>query len=284
VKISGFSILRQGLRFGYPFEASIRSVLPLVDEFVIGVGDGDDGSWEKVRAIRSPKLKIFKSVWDMKKREGGLVLSEETNKALSRCTGDWGIYLQADEVLHEDDLEPLRQSLLKHKDRRTEGLSFDYLHFYGSYQTLQDHRRKWYRKAIRAIKLGKGIESAGDAYGFRLKGRSLLRKDSGARIFHYGWSRPPGVMLEKQMNLDRMYHDETWVRETHARAMQDRDRFYQDRGHLKFFQGSHPSPMNERVQSQNWSFDHQIGRQWPDWMRHLYVFLIYPLLRRRAKP
>jgi hypothetical protein len=280
MKVSGFSIVRQGLRFGYPFEESIRSLLPLVDELVIGVGDGDDGTLEKVRAIKDPKLKVFQSRWDMSRREGGLVLSVETNKALARCQGDWGVYLQADEVLHEDDLEGLQGAMRRHLDSRVEGLSLSYLHFYGSYHTLQDQRRKWYRRAIRAVKLGRGIESAGDAYGFKAGGRSLLRADSGARVFHYGWSRPPEIMLEKQMNLDRMYHDEDWVRQRHAKAMAERERFYQDRGNLKFFKGSHPALMQARVQSQAWSFDHQIGRQWPDWMRHFYAFFVYPFARK----
>ena len=284
MKISGFTIIRQGVRFAYPFEASIRSLLPLVDELVVGAGDGNDGTLQQIKAIKDAKLKVFQSTWDMSRREGGLVLSVETNKALARCSGDWGVYLQADEVLHEDDLEILRASMLRHADSGAEGLNFSYTHFYGSYQTIQNQRRKWYRRAVRAIRLGRGIESAGDAYGFRLNGRSLRRADSGARVFHYGWSRPPGVMLDKQMNLDRMYHDEAWVRAQHAKAMAARERFYEDRGFLEFFKGSHPSVMNAMVAAQDWSFDHQIGRQWPAWMRSLYVLLIYPLVRKWAKP
>lgn len=282
MKISGFSIVRRGVEFGYPFEESIRSLLPLVDEFVVGVGDGNDGTLQRVKKIKDPKLNVFTSRWDMSKREGGLVLSAETNKALSRCTGDWGVYLQADEVLHEDDLEILRASMLRHQNSNVEGLDFRYLHFYGSYQTIQDQPRKWYRRAVRAIKLGQGIESAGDAYGFRKDGRSLKRADSGARVFHYGWTRPPEVMLEKQMNLDRMYHDEAWVKARHAKALEDSRRFYEDRGNLKFFRGSHPSVMNSKVASASWTFDHQISRQWPDWMRRLYIFFVYPIARKFA--
>jgi hypothetical protein len=186
-------------------------------------------------------------------------------------------------TVHEDDLEILRQAMLDQQGQRSEGLNFDYLHFYGSYQTLQDQGRKWYRKAVRAVKLGLGIESAGDAYGFRIKGRSLRKADSGARVFHYGWSRPPGVMLDKQMNLDRMYHDEAWVQARHGKTLEARERFYQDLGNLKFFRGSHPGVMNSLVCSQSWSFQHEIGRQWPDWMRHLFILLIYPFKRRRHK-
>jgi hypothetical protein len=283
LKISGFTIVRQGRHFAYPFEESIRSLLPLVDEMVVGVGDGRDGTWDAVKKIGSPKIKAFRSVWEMGERQGGRVLSVETNKALSRCQGDWGIYLQADELLHEDDLELIRESLRREKESLVEGLSFRYLHFYGSYQTIQDQRRKWYRRAIRAVRLGRGVESVGDAYGFRIRGRSLIRKDSGARIFHYGWTRPPETMLQKQMNLDRMYHDESWVQVQHAKALAAQEAFYRDRGNLRFFRGSHPAVMAARVQSQDWSFEHGIGRQAPDWLRHLDTLLFYPLRRHWAK-
>lgn len=38
--ISGFTFRRNGVKLSFPFEASIRSLLPLVDEFVIAVGQG----------------------------------------------------------------------------------------------------------------------------------------------------------------------------------------------------------------------------------------------------
>ncbi|MES2202567.1 MAG: glycosyltransferase [candidate division FCPU426 bacterium] len=281
MRIAGFSIVRQGHRFGYPFVASLRSLLPLVDELVLGVGDGDDGTWETLKALKEPKLKLFRSVWDMREREGGKVLSVETNKALARCKGDWAVYLQADELLHEDDLPLIRQSMQKNLGLPVGGLSFRYLHFYGSYQTLQDQPRKWYRRAVRAVRLGRGIESVGDAYGFKgPRGASLTRRDGGARIFHYGWSRPPGIMAQKQRNLDSMYHDEAWLERHHPEEAKARADFYGDRGHLKFFHGSHPAPIRALAASQDWSFDHQIGRQWPAWLRHLYVTFVYPVRKR----
>ena len=42
MKVSGFTFLRNGQRPGCPFAASIRSILPLVDEFIIAPGPCDD--------------------------------------------------------------------------------------------------------------------------------------------------------------------------------------------------------------------------------------------------
>lgn len=67
--ISGFTYVRNGLTYGYPFSASIKSLLPLVDELIVVVGDSDDGTREAVSAIRDSKIKIIDTVWDHELRE-----------------------------------------------------------------------------------------------------------------------------------------------------------------------------------------------------------------------
>ncbi len=258
MKISGLTILRDAVRLGYPFVESLRSLLPLVDELVVGIGDGEDGTWETVQAIGDPKLKMLGSVWDRSLRRDGLILSAQTNLALGRCTGDWAVYLQADEVLHEDDLQRIYTSLRRNRDRRTEGLLFDYLHFVGSYDTVGADWRIWYPRAVRAVKLGMGIESVGDACGFRVRTggreRGLIKAPAHARIFHYGWCRPPAVMVEKQKNLDRLYDADDAAIDTRYRAFESAPHeLFASRGTVRRrFHGSHPQAMHARVAAQDW--------------------------------
>src|SRR5690606_153988 len=117
MKVSGFSIIRDGRKFGYPFVESIRSLLPLVDEFVIAVGQSSDDTLEIVRQIDSPKLVLFETVWDSAMRTGGEVLAHQTNLALDRCQGDWCFYLQGDELIHENDYDTLRRALRYYHDK-----------------------------------------------------------------------------------------------------------------------------------------------------------------------
>ncbi len=49
----------------YPFLQSIQSVLPVVDEFVVVVGDSTDGTRDAILKL-SPKIRIVDTVWDMK--------------------------------------------------------------------------------------------------------------------------------------------------------------------------------------------------------------------------
>ena len=273
MKISGFTIARDAVRFDYPLAESLRSLLPLVDELIVAVGDCDDGTWELVQGIGDPRIRAFATTWNLDRREN--VLSDETNKALARCTGDWAVYLQADEVLHEQDLPLLRASLERCQHMRVEGLSFRYLHFYGSYETVQDNPLWFYRRATRAVRLGVGVRSAGDACGFLVIGpngsRRLRRTNIAARIFHYGWVRPPQIMARKQINLEGIVDGPSVVAEADEHEVASR--IYAGLGHLRAFHQSHPAVMRDRIARCAWSFDPRIDEQPPNWLRLARVYL-----------
>jgi hypothetical protein len=285
VRICGFSIVRQAVRFGYPVEESLRSLLPLVDELVVGVGDGDDGTWELLGAIGDPKLALFRSTWDPSQRAGGEVLSRETNKALDRCRGDWAVYLQADEVLHEAELPALRRLLEEHRARATETISFRYFHFYGSYETIQDNPNWFYPRATRAVRLGIGVRSVGDACAFMVAENGTLRRprrlDSRLHIYHYGRVRPPQVMLAKMRNFERLYHDDAWIHRHGVDAV-GAD-VYGRLGHLRRFESTHPAVMRHHIAARDWSFDPQLDRQQPAWRRRSLNYVHWALSRAVAR-
>lgn len=277
MRVSGFTIARNAIKFGYPIRESLLSLLPLVDELVVGVGDSEDETWELVAGIGDPKIKAFRTVWDMTKREGGLVLSEQTNIALARCTGDWAVYLQSDELLHENEIDGIRDRLRKHLDQATEGLSFTYLHFYGSYTTVQDNWCRWYRREVRAVKTGKRIVSVGDAAGFKVDGggrlRRLIRADAGAHVFHYGWVRPPVTMVQKRQHVQGFYHGDSQPAAIPEVERIDVEQPYRHLGNLRRFEGSHPRLMTEMISERDWEFDAGLERQRPRWLRYAgFVF------------
>lgn len=275
MRVSGFTIARRAVALGYPLAESLRSLLPLVDQLVVNVGDGDDGTWETVQALADPRIVAFRSTWDLTKRDG-LTLSEETNKALARCDGEWAIYLQADEVLHEGEQPALRAALQRHVNSRIEALSLRYYHFYGSYRTYKDDPRHWYPRATRIVRTGMGIESVGDACAFLRNDGGIWRKprrrDLTMHVYHYGRVRPPAQMLLKQRNLERLYHDESWL-ETHGLpADMDLAEIYGDTRHLRAFHGTHPEVMRDRIASVDWPAPPVEAGPWPEWLRRAYVY------------
>ena len=74
MQVSGFSVVRNAVRYDYPFLESLRSLLPLVDELVLAVGDCGDGTVESLATLDSPKLKLMHTVWDPAVRSGGLII------------------------------------------------------------------------------------------------------------------------------------------------------------------------------------------------------------------
>lgn len=261
MKISGFTIIRNGVSFDYPFLESLRSLLPLVDELVINVGFGTDDTIKKIQNFAKDegqnKVVIFESHWpldDPEKRKGGQILSEQTNLALDRCTGDWCIYLQADEVFHEDDTSKIKNSIQEaNRDSRIHGVLFQYRHFYGSFDIVQDSRNA-YRREVRAIRKSSGARSVGDAQSFRLPGGEKLDVlMSQARVFHYGWVRQPDAMKEKTRFMDGLYHG---LGSENSEQPKTGDNYlYKRIWGLKRFSGTHPQVMTHRIKEKNWRWD-----------------------------
>lgn len=260
MKVSGFTLVRHGTKFDYPYLESLRSLLPLVDELIINVGIGEDETLETLKRFANEegtgKVILFESHWpldDPEKRRGGQILAEQTNLALDRCTGDWCIYLQADEVLHEADYPEIRAKMHEFLENPTiDGLLFKYIHFYGSFDVIRRGRGA-YRREVRIIKRASGARSVGDAQSFRLKDSEKPRVVLlNAGIYHYGWVRPPEVMKEKTFFMDTLYHSGT--AKTGETATGDNYRYKKIWGLLPF-RGTHPEVMKKRISEKDWSWN-----------------------------
>jgi hypothetical protein len=260
MKVSGFTFVRNAVKFAYPVRAAILSVLPLCDEFVVSVGDSDDGTLDLIKSIDSPKIKIVHSVWDDALREGGRILAVETDKAYAAVSPDtdWAFYIQADELLHEQYLDTVRQAMQRYKDDpRVDGLLFKYLHFYGSYDYVGESY-SWYRREIRVVRKRADIFSYRDAQGFRKLPNDKLRvKLVDAYIYHYGWVRPPKAMFEKHLSFGKLYHGEQW-RQGETAGAGEFD--YSGIDALSRFTGTHPAVFQDEVEKINWKFDFDLSK------------------------
>jgi len=249
MKISGFTMVRNAGKLYYPVKESILSALPMVDEFIValGKGDEDDNSRDMILSIGSDKIKIFDRIWHEEDFVKGKVMADETNFALSQCTGDWCFYLQADEVLHEDGLAAIADACRKNiNSQETEGLLFKYFHFWGDYDHYLPYHG-WYRNEIRVVRNNRRIHSIKDAQSFRKGVNEVLTvKEVDARIFHYGWVRPPGRMQTKKNQVDSIYHGSEAISSIAGLLPYEFD--YGALGRIPVFRGSHPSVMTEFIQ------------------------------------
>lgn len=264
MKVSGFSFIKDAVRFGYPVVQSIKSVLPVCDEFVIAVGQSDDGTRQLIANINDPRIRIIDTVWDESLRTGGRVLAAETDKAFREISADsdWAFYIQGDEVLHEQYLDAVREGMKRYlQDRRVDGLLFKYRHFWGSFDYTGDSSR-WYRNEIRVVRNDKNIYSYRDAQGFRKGNNEKLQvKAIDAYIYHYGWVREPKAMQNKAMGVGKYWSEEGY---DEKEVKFDENEFdYSTIDVLKKFTGTHPAVMKDLIARSNWKFDYDISKNKP---------------------
>jgi len=249
----------------YPMKQSIASILPIVDEFVVALGDSDedDHAREEILSLNSNKIKIIDTQWDLVKYPNGTENAHQTDIAREHCTGDWLFYLQADEVIHEKYLPTIQkrcEELLD--DKEVEGLLFAYKHFWGDYQHYH-FSHKWYKHEIRIVRNDPDIHSWESAQSFRripnFNGKNYRQQDGtyklkvakvDAEVFHYGWVRPPHLMRKKMKALDTIHQGNT---EAEKRAQRNRNFDYGPLNQLRKFQGSHPSVMQDWINRFDWS-------------------------------
>jgi hypothetical protein len=248
--ISGFTIVRNASLLNYPFEEAVLSALPLCDEFIINCGESDDDTEKFCDSLiaRYPgKIRLIKSRWATEKQSGGLQLREQTNAAQAACQNPWCFYIQADEVLHDADIPFVRAAVNRaDRDSDIDGVVFDYVHFYVSYD-YEIRGRNWYRREVRLFKTGRGIQSFRDAQGFRKEGKRLKAIRSGARIFHYGYVRSPESLRRKSIEMSRWWGENPTLREE--------DLMPCNHVGLRRFTGSHPLVMNDRISKYDFNFD-----------------------------
>ena len=239
ISISGFTFIRNGVELGFPFEASIRSLLPLVDEFVVAVGKGSDNTLERIRAIGDPKIRVIETLWNERMADRGFVYAQQKMIAQYSCTGDWAFYLEGDEVVHEADLASIRASVERHHaNPYVEALVFDYLHFYGSPQWISISPG-WYRRECRLIRNTIRSYAPDGQYWLvttdHKRGRNPRAALANAPIYHYGWIRRNEDMQKKADQVSKY-----WA--TPAMKVQY-SQF--DRRALAPFKGTHPQAASE---------------------------------------
>ena len=260
MKIAGFTIIKNAVVNDFPIVEAIKSILPIVDEMIVLIGDSTDATIALIESIGDPKIKIHHSVWDKNLRKGGVVLAVETDKAFQYIDAsfDWAFYIQGDEVVHEKYNPVIIDACHKYKtDDAVQGLLFKYKHFFGTYDYVGDSR-KWYAHEVRIIRNNKKITAYRDAQGFRIGKTKLPVATINASIYHYGWVKSPEQMRKKQKESSVFWHDDTQMQ----KIISNPD-YYDFSGFdsLEKFTDTHPIVMKERIIQKNWAIDLDISKK-----------------------
>lgn len=252
IKLFGFGVLKNGIKYDFPFRESLLSMKPITESVYFALGDSVDST--NAEFEKYSFCKTIHTTWD-KSLKDGKVISVETNKALSflkESVGDlahsWGLYLQADEVLHEDDYDLLLKDLEYCEQNGYDALSFRYLHFWQTHHHVAISKN-WYPHEIRAIKLDSPIVSWGDGQSFEKAQKVFFTE---ARIFHYGHVREQKAYAEKMRFQSSFHHADHLVEEKLKKDAKNSKKHK-----TVYYFGSHPSVMKERILRMNdiWQLD-----------------------------
>ena len=181
--VSGCTLVRNAVKLRYPLEASILTYYPLCDEVVIAYDPATEDGTEafiKDLARQYPKIRPISSPWNMKNHEGGTEITIQSNVAAEACTSEWVLYVQADEAIHEGDLELIRKVL---RDKNLNGLLFARRSFLG---TLDREIPEYYaRNLLRLYRNGQGcVVGDGMTCGFYPSVRPSIPREQ-PRMFNY---------------------------------------------------------------------------------------------------
>lgn len=238
--IYGFSLIRNGTIYDYPFRESLLSLHEICPKIYVAAGESDDNTMEILKELDF--VEIIPTKWDLTRRTGGLILSEQTNIALNTARKNhpnaWGFYLQADEVLSNKETSQILSDLTEADKNGFDSVRFRYLHFWHRYDRLLIEQR-WYENEIRAFKLNSDITSVGDAMGFENWKRDFK---SDCHIFHYGHVREPEKYRLKMWNFHALYHPDEEIDELMEQSEQEVESM-----ECIPYLGNHPKTMKHRI-------------------------------------
>lgn len=277
MKIEGFTYVRNGLKMGYPFIASIQSLLPIVSKLIVVLGDSDDGSREAIENLKNEKIVIVDNVWKQDDIDPGGIFREQSNIGVDHLSGDWAIHLQADEVLKDSDhIEILKYIKIADEMDDVDGLLFPFNHFWGDFKYVRNTRRT-HAFEIRAFKNHRNVRSYKDSQGFRKfdpslpehKGDKLLVLKTDIPIYHYPYTRNPKLINKKAEKFRRYLYQKDPLDESASKTDFD----FNEVDRLDVFEGDHPIYMNDIIAKQDWVFEYDPSRS----NMRLKDKLLYPL-------
>jgi hypothetical protein len=140
IKISAYSIIKNGEKYGFPYIAAIRAAHTVSDEVVVVDGGSEDNTTEILDDLKKelPNLKIFSHEWDM---DNPTLFGDEKTYARRLCTGTHLVQFDCDELIHEPEPGMIRE--LVRRKRFVDVIDLPVVNFYGDTETIRVEKNFW---------------------------------------------------------------------------------------------------------------------------------------------
>ena len=254
--LAGFSYIYNGIDFDIPFIESIRSVIDVVDQFVLTECHSKDNTWELCLNLQKEypnKIKLLRRGWVRHFTEIS-ILANWTALHIDENIG-YKMQLQADEVVHEKDLDELKLLPEKMNKENKTAAVWNYVHFLGGPSITFPF---CYSELVRTVRRNGEWEVIGDGVQFA-KHRGVIPQNellnTNIEIFHYGKMKNPYKGFKKEVDFQNLFTDIGFP-DPKMKRMQDSfgeefcDYIYLFEGaikenKIKKFEGTHPKVMEE---------------------------------------
>lgn len=247
ILVSGLTIIRNGVRLNYPFIEAIRSALSICDEYIIVAGDSDDETLDHLAALDDPRIRVIHTRWSPDVTPQKCLLAQQTNIGLGFCSGRWCLYLQANEVLHEDGLPHLRGLMEQHVDNPdVEAMLLERLTLWSDYEHYIPVYPRRFKYTPRIIRPNIGTYSIRDGMsfaifdGFSTHGRYPRAIDTGEDVYRYGYVHS---LTQQALKFENAVHKV----EAPESADDDYYHLHYPRQFIAAYDGPHPAVMADRI-------------------------------------
>jgi len=186
MSISVVFIIRNAIKQGYCFWESLLSCLPFADEIIISEGMSNDGTDKYIKEFAKKycgcvPIHIFYDEWG--ESYHGEMIAKISQNAINRASENWIYYLQADEIVHEKNIDYIK-SITNSKYNSVE---FPFYHFIRSWSPSKEG----YKSAIRMIRNKRDIFLKGDAWNFEGNIEPVCKAENAIKsVYHFAWVFP----------------------------------------------------------------------------------------------